>query len=250
MNSFNSKEPKWEADRRIPDKGEFGRPLIGLVLHMQVKATLIQPADPLYPRQLENAFDRNRLPAIAAAGNLDILQGRMLGLFCSKECPGDVILRTYDLIRALRDAGIPIIGGFHSPMEKECLSLLVRGVVPFLISPARSLEGMRLPSAWKKPLDEGRLLVLSPFSSKHRRVTADRSQTRNLLIAALSGQILVAYAGQGSKTEHLCRQAISWGTPLWTPASKENEHLLAMGARPLKLEDAPALAANWPGEEK
>jgi predicted Rossmann fold nucleotide-binding protein DprA/Smf involved in DNA uptake len=199
---------------------------------------------------LENAFDHNHLPVIATTGNLDLLQGRMLGMFCSKECPGDVILRTYDLVRALRDSGVPIIGGFHSPMEKECLTLLVRGVEPFLICPARSLEGMRLPSAWKKPLDEGRLLVLSPFSNNHRRVTADRSQTRNYFIAALAGQILVAYAGQGSKTEHLCRQAITWRKPLWTPASKENEHMLAMGARPLKLEDAPTLAANWPGEEK
>src|SRR5438093_1357217 len=77
MNSFNSMEPKWEADKRIPEKGEFERPLIRLVLHMRVKATLIQPADPLYPRQLENAFNHNRLPAIAAAGNLDLLQGRM-----------------------------------------------------------------------------------------------------------------------------------------------------------------------------
>src|SRR5436309_2699822 len=146
IHSFNSMEPKWEKDK-------FERPLIRFVIHMQVKVTLIQPADPFYPRRLENAFDHNRLPAIAAAGNLDLLQGRMLGLFCSRESPGDIILRTYDLVRALRDAGIPIIGGFHSPMEKECLSLLIRGTEPFLICPARSLEGMRLPSAWKKPLD-------------------------------------------------------------------------------------------------
>src|SRR5437867_2686737 len=96
-----------------------------------MKVSLIEPMDSLYPSRLGNAFDHNRLPAIAAAGNLDLLQGRMLGLFCSKECPGDVILRIYDLVRALRDAGIPIIGGFHSPMEKECLTLLVRGTEPF-----------------------------------------------------------------------------------------------------------------------
>jgi hypothetical protein len=111
--------------------------------------------------------------------------------------------------------------------------------------PARSIEKMRLPSAWKKPLDEGRLLVLSPFAQKHRRITADRSQRRNLFIAALAGQILVAHAGRGSKTEHLCQQVISWDKPIWTLASKDNEHLLAIGARPLKLEDVPALAANW-----
>jgi len=30
-------------------------------------------------------------------------------------------LRTYDLARALRDAGVPVISGFHSPIEKVAL---------------------------------------------------------------------------------------------------------------------------------
>ena len=208
-----------------------------------MNATVITASDPVYPNGIEERLGET-LP-IAAVGNLDLLQSRPLALFCSIKCPGDVILRAYDLVRDIRDAGVPIIGGFHSPMEKECLALLLRGTEPFLVCPARSIEKMRLPSAWKKPLDEGRLLVLSPFSQKHRRVTADRSQRRNLFIAALAGQVLVAHAGRGSKTEHLCGQAISWGKPVWTLASKDNEHLLAIGARHLKPEDVPALAGNW-----
>jgi hypothetical protein len=34
-------------------------------------------------------------------------------------------LKTYDLARDLRDADVPVIGGFHTPMEKECLRLLL-----------------------------------------------------------------------------------------------------------------------------
>jgi hypothetical protein len=56
-----------------------------------------------------------------------LLNHRLLGFLCSRRCPGDLILRTYDLIRALRDAGVPVVGGFQSPMEKECLELLLRG---------------------------------------------------------------------------------------------------------------------------
>ena len=209
-----------------------------------MNVTVITATDPLYPRGIEQRLGES--PTIASLGNLDLLQSRPLALFCSINCPGDVILRTYDLVRAIRDAGVPIIGGFHSPMEKECLTLLLRGTQPFLMCPARSIEEIRLPPACKEPLGEDRLLVLSPFTKKHRRVTADNSQRRNLFIAALAGQILVAHAGRASKTEHLCRQVISWGKPVWTVASNENEHLLAIGAKPLKLEDVPALAANWP----
>jgi predicted AAA+ superfamily ATPase len=46
------------------------------------------------------------------------------------------VLRTFAL--ALREAGIPVIGGFHAPMEKECLDLLLRGTQPVVICPARS----------------------------------------------------------------------------------------------------------------
>ena len=62
-----------------------------------------------------------------AIGNLQILEQPLLGFFCSTKCPGEIILRTYDLAIALREAGVPMIGGFHTPMEKECLALLLRG---------------------------------------------------------------------------------------------------------------------------
>ena len=83
-----------------------------------------------------------------------------LALFCSVKCPGNLILQTYDLACALRDAGVTVIGGFHSPMEKECLSLLLRGMQPVIICPARSIERLRLPTSWKALLAEDRLLLL------------------------------------------------------------------------------------------
>ena len=85
---------------------------------------------------LEKTICRARL------GNLGILDSRLLGFFCSTQCSGDAILRPYDLAQALRGAGIPLIGGFHSPMEKECLDLLLRGQQSIVIWPARSLQGL------------------------------------------------------------------------------------------------------------
>src|SRR5260370_36028314 len=48
-------------------------------------------------------------PVLAAVGNFDLVHSRLLALFCSIRCPGDVIVQTYDLVRALRDAGMPVI---------------------------------------------------------------------------------------------------------------------------------------------
>lgn len=53
-----------------------------------------------------------------------------LALVCSVKCPGDLILKTYDLAQQLREAEVTIIGGFHSLMERECLTILLRGNQP------------------------------------------------------------------------------------------------------------------------
>ena len=49
-------------------------------------------------------------------GNLQLLKEPLTALLCSNCCPGDIILKIYDLARAMRDAGVPVISGFQTPM--------------------------------------------------------------------------------------------------------------------------------------
>lgn len=105
----------------------------------------------------------NRTPEhVSALGNLDILRHKKLALSCSVKCPGNLILKTYDLARELRDAGVTVISGFHSPMEKEYFSTLLRGQQAVIWCPARRLTVKGIPMECAAPLAEGRLLVLSP----------------------------------------------------------------------------------------
>ena len=134
-------------------------------------------------------------------GNRALLDVPMLGLLCSRQCTGDAIVRLYDLARALRDAGVTIVSGFHSPMEQECLNLLLRGTQPIVVCPARSLERPRLPKAWQTPIEQGRLLVLSPFPPEATRTTQKLTEARNLFVAELATALFIAHAAPGSKTE-------------------------------------------------
>lgn len=134
-------------------------------------------------------------------GKQKILQAKKLALFCSRKCPGKLILKAYDLARELRDSGTTVVSGFHTPVEKECLRILLRGVQPLIICPARSIEGMRVPAAWKKPLEQGRLLLLSPLEKKYRRMTAALAEQRNEFVASLADDILFIHAANGSRTE-------------------------------------------------
>jgi predicted Rossmann fold nucleotide-binding protein DprA/Smf involved in DNA uptake len=193
--------------------------------------------DPHYPAAL-SLYLADRTPAsVAARGNLDILDGKTIALFCSVACPGILILQMYDVARALRDAGVAVIGGFHSPMEQDALTLLLRGTQPLVVCPARAIEEMRLPAVWQAALGQERLLLLSPFEPAQRRATAERAQQRNRVVAALATTVFVAHATPGGSTEALCHDVLAWGKPLLTLESDYNAGLISRGAQHVRPEN-------------
>ena len=204
----------------------------------------LRPESPEYPQALLRCLGRDAPTTVDALGNREILGRETLAFFCSVKCPGRLIVQTYDTVRALRDAGVTVIGGFHSPMERECLELLLRGAQPVIVCPARSIAQMRLPPEWKAPLAAGRLQVLSPFAEQDRRVTAELARERNAFVAAIADRVLIAYAQAGGKTEAFARMIAGWGKSLLTIEDDANAGLLALGATPIR----PAgLATSDPG---
>ncbi len=156
--------------------------------------------------------------------------------YCSSKCPGDLIIKTYDLAKKWRDSGVTVIGGFHSPMEQECLTILLRGKQSVIICPARGIENMRLKAEYKTPLAERRLLSLSPFPGKEKRMTADLAMARNRFVAALADEIFASHAAEGGKIEAFCCELAARGKSLTTLESDANTNLIALGARPLNCE--------------
>jgi uncharacterized protein YuzE len=106
---------------------------------------------------------------------------------------------------------------------------------------------MRLSTAWKAPLAQGRLLIVSPFAGKQHRITADLAHKRNEFVAALADDVFFAYAAPGSKTERFCHDVLAWGKPLLTLESDENASLLALGARPVRPEN---IGEQWATNSK
>ena len=170
----------------------------------------LNATDARYPARLRRRLGDAAPAQLSALGNLDLLASPTTALFCSARCPGEAILRTYDKAARWRDAGRGVISGFHSPIEKECLSILLRGTPPVIICPARSLEKLRLPSAWRSPLNDGRLLILSCISSPHHRVTAELAARRNHFVAALADEVWFAHIASGGQTEQLAKTIASW----------------------------------------
>jgi hypothetical protein len=90
----------------------------------------IENNDPIYPSYLKKFLAEKTPSKVFAIGNPDILQSKTLAVFCSNKCPGNIILKTYELLRQLRERGITVISGFHSAMERECLNILLKGRRP------------------------------------------------------------------------------------------------------------------------
>jgi len=189
--------------------------------------------DAAYPRALHRYLGSDVPTTLTARGNLHILgeqqQRPLFALFCSIQCPPALILQTYELAQALREAGVAVISGFHSPMEKECLSILLKGTQPVIFCPARSLAGISLAAEKKVALAQGRLLLLSAFTEEERRPTTNRAQERNTLVAALADVIFVAHAVPGGKTERFCKDVLNWKKPIVTLDTHENAHLFSLG---------------------
>src|ERR1039458_5083830 len=148
-----------------------------MILNEQV-ATIHQ-GSPAYPQALLAGLGSDAPTEFWAAGPLQPLDKPKTGFFCSSQCPGSIVLKTFDAITRMRDEGQTLIGGFHSVMEWECLGILLRGHQPVIWVPARSIVGMHLKPELFPAFDAGRLLILSPFPPKDRRITATHAEARN-----------------------------------------------------------------------
>ena len=199
--------------------------------------TRYESIEPDMPAALRRAIGAGVEAPVALLGDPGILEGRLIGFFCSVRCPGDAILKTFDLARALRDADVTVVGGFQSPIEREFLDLLLRGSARVVVCPARGIGRMRVPREWKDPLKDGRLIILSFFDDCVRRPTATTSNARNEYVAELADSVLIAHAEKGGKTEALCREALTRGKSVFALASEDNVHVIELGALPVDAED-------------
>lgn len=199
----------------------------------------ITPSDPRYLASLTNRSAFKNPPTLSAIGNLDLLTHSPIALFCSVQCPSDLILKTHDLAQSFRDAGILIISGFHSPPEQDCLKILLQGIQPIIHCPARSLHKIRLSPEQKQSVESGRLLLISPFNASYSRATAELAEKRNEMIGVIAHTIFITYAASDSKTLSFAQRLIKAKKSVITFNSPSNPLLQEQGIIGL---DASAIA--------
>lgn len=135
-------------------------------------------------------------------GNTDLLKLPKTAFLCSRKVPASVVLKCYDWAIEQREKGVCIISGFHSQIEKDVLHYLLKGKQPIILVLARGLKE-KLEPELEKSLQEGRLLIISPFDKTVKRVTEQTAEIRNKLMTDLAEQISIGYVSPGGRLEEL-----------------------------------------------
>ncbi|MEW5987219.1 MAG: DNA-processing protein DprA [Chloroflexota bacterium] len=174
--------------------------------------------DAAYPRHLVTYLGKQAPEAVFVWGNLaqrPLASGPLLAFICSAQAPASVLLAVHDRAQQWRQGPQVIISGFHSPVEQEALTVLLRGPAAVICCPARGLF-QHLKPEWRAALAAGRLTILSPFPDSIHRATRETAVYRNRFVAALADEVFVAYAHPGGHTEQLVQEITAWGKPLYT----------------------------------
>jgi predicted Rossmann fold nucleotide-binding protein DprA/Smf involved in DNA uptake len=138
----------------------------------------------------------------ASLGNIDLLKLPKIAFLCSRKIPASVVLKCYDWAIEQRESGACVISGFHSQIEKDVLHYLLKGKQPIILVLARGLKE-KIEPEFEKPMEEGRLLIITPFDKTVKRVTELTAETRNKLMTDLSDKITVGYSNTGGQLEKL-----------------------------------------------
>ena len=125
-------------------------------------------------------------------GNVALLDApRKLALQVSRHCDGEAVLAAYDRASAAGNGETVVVSGFHSPVEKDCLAILLRNPESrMIVVLARHLtETFRTSVAWRETLEQGRMLILSSFPSSQKRPDRTSCGHRNAQVVAICGGV-------------------------------------------------------------
>jgi len=147
-------------------------------------------------------------------GNEALLADQPIAFFRSHIWPGDLILNEQDWANTREADDAPVISGFHTPVERDVMRILLRGGCLIIYTFARSIEGTRLPAA-----------VRAAQKQDHALYPAAARQT-----TARTATVLIAHASIGGKTERLAAEAVAMGLLVFTLPSPSNASLIGIGA--------------------
>lgn len=145
---------------------------------------------------------------LTGIGEPGLLDGSLTAFFASRQCPGVAIHAAMDWVMQQAKMKATVVSGFHSPLEKSALEILLTAKSPAVVVLARDAAKAKLPAEWTKAMQAGWLVVISTTPvAQTARLTDARAHQRNDIAASLAQTIVVAHT---SPSGQLAKQVQQW----------------------------------------
>ena len=124
-------------------------------------------------------------------GNKQLLSLHKIGFIASRHASTLDVIPTLDwAVEISKSTDVAVVSGFQSPLEKDVLKFLLRGVCPIIIVLARGMY-RKLPDALQTPMDQQRLLIISNESDNTTRVSEITAHKGNEYVISISDEMKI-----------------------------------------------------------
>ena len=124
-------------------------------------------------------------------GSKQLLNLHKIGFIASRHASTLDVIPTLDwAVEISKSTDVAVVSGFQSPLEKDVLKFLLRGVCPIIIVLARGMY-RKLPEALQTPMDQKRLLIISNESDNTTRVSEITAHKRNEYVISISDEMKI-----------------------------------------------------------
>ena len=124
-------------------------------------------------------------------GNKQLLSLHKIGFIASRHASTLDVIPTLDwAVEISKSTDVAVVSGFQSPLERDVLKFLLRGVCPIIIVLARGMY-RKLPEALQTPMDQQRLLIISNESDNTTRVSEITAHKRNEYVISISDEMKI-----------------------------------------------------------
>ena len=124
-------------------------------------------------------------------GNKQLLNLHKIGFIASRHASTLDVIPTLDWAAEMsKRVDVAVVSGFQSPLEKDVLKFLLRGVCPIIIVLARGMY-RKLPEPLQSPMDQQRILVISNEPDTITRVSEITAHKRNEYVKSISDEMKI-----------------------------------------------------------
>lgn len=122
-------------------------------------------------------------------GNTDLWERHLVAFFASRSVTPEAESRCIAWAESMCKTDSVVISGFHSPLEKRVLRLLLEHKHPVILFLGRAMY-KRIPVEYQEAIEERRMLIVSVRNNC--RHSNDSAETRNWNVARFADEIFMS----------------------------------------------------------